>query len=92
MSAYSINSNNTSQTTPKLKRGTLRIYTSTNIFWVIGEDPVASNIKCALLRGGESVEIRLPVDCSRLAVIAVNEPGLVTVTEINGRVKASCSQ
>lgn len=92
MSTYSINSNNTSQTTPKLKRGSLRIYTSTSIFWVIGEDPVASSQKCALLRADESIEIRLPVDCSRLAVIAVNNPGLVTVTEINGKVKPSCSQ
>ena len=91
MSVYSLASNSVSQTTPKLKRGQIRIYSSTSIFWVIGEDPIAKSSGCALLRAGDTIEFRLPVNCSKLAILAVDEPGVVTVTEYNGRVKASCS-
>ncbi len=92
MSVYSLNSNSVSQVSPKLKKGQLRIYTSTTIFWSIGENPTAGNNGCAILRGGSTLELRLPVECSRLAVLAVDTPGVVTISEINGRVKASCAQ
>lgn len=75
---------------PKLKRGLVRIYTSTAVYWVVGENPVANKTTCALLRAGQSIEIRLPVNCSRLAVIAAESPGYVTITDVPGA-KASCS-
>lgn len=93
MSAQSLSTSTTvSQTSSKLKRGKIRIYSSTTIYWMIGENPTASSKNCAVLRAGETIEIKLPVSCSRLAVLAVNEPGVVTVTEVSGGAKASCAQ
>ena len=91
MSAYSLSANTTSQTTPVLKKGKVKIFTTVSIYWTVGENPTASSNRCALLRAGEIKEINLPVSCSRVAVMAVGEPGAVTVTEMSGGAKASCS-
>jgi hypothetical protein len=91
MAAYSLTATNTSQQSPKLKKGTVRIYASVNIYWVVGENPTANNKNCAVLRAGETLELRLPVKCSSVAVLAVNEPGAVTVVEHNGGARSSCS-
>jgi len=89
MASYSINANSVSQTTPVLARGPITITTTVNVFWRVGENPVADN-KCALIRAGTTQTLRIPVKCSKLAVLSVKEPGWVTVHEINGT-KASCS-
>lgn len=73
-----------------MKRGLVRVYTSTAVYWVVGENPTANKTNCALLRAGQSVELRIPVNCSSIAVIAAKEPGYVTVTDVPGA-KASCS-
>lgn len=92
MPAYSINSKtNASVTGPKLKKGRVKITTTTDIFWVIGENPVARSTGCAILRAGKSVELNLPVNCSRLAVLAVTDPGAVSILDITGGARASCS-
>lgn len=92
MPAYSIKSNTkTSTVGPKLKRGRLKITTTTDIFWVIGENPVAKPTGCAILRAGNSLELNLPVNCSRLAVLAISEPGSVGILDITGGARASCS-
>jgi hypothetical protein len=91
MAAYSLTATDVSQQSPKLKKGIIQIYTSVDIYWVIGEDPVATNDCCALLRAGQSIELRLPVKCSRLAVLAVRESGSVTIIEHNGGARSSCS-
>lgn len=91
MSSHSIKSNtDTSTTGAKLKKGLVKITTSTAVFWAIGENPVASRNGCALLPAGETLELQLPVNCSRLAVLAVSEPGSVTIAEVS-KARASCS-
>ena len=91
MSAYSLHASSESQQTPVLKKGIVKIYASVSIYWVVGEKPVATSVKCALLRAGETIELRIPVKCSKIAVLAVNQPGAVTVIEQLGGAKASCT-
>ena len=91
MSAAVIISNTeTSTLGPKMKRGLVRVYASTSVYWVIGENPIANKTNCALLRAGQSIELRIPVNCSRIAIIAAKEAGYVTVIDVPGA-KASCS-
>jgi hypothetical protein len=89
MASYSINAGSVSQSTPVLARGPVTITAQVSVFWRVGENPVADN-KCALLRAGTSQELRIPVKCSKIAFLAVNTPGWVSVHEVNGT-KASCS-
>ena len=89
MASYSINANSVSQPTPVLARGPITITAQVSVFWRVGENPTADN-RCALLRAGASLQLRIPVKCSRIAFLAVNTPGWITVHEINGT-KASCS-
>ena len=91
MASYSILANTSTSTVgAKMRRGRVRIHATTSVFWSIGENPVASREKCALLRAGETLEIRMPVNCSRLAVLAASESGTVVVTEVAGA-RSSCS-
>ena len=89
MASYAILANNTNQTTPVLARGPVTITSEVNIYWRVGENPMADN-RCALVRAGTTQTLRIPVKCSKLAVLAVDQPGWVTIAEVNG-VKASCS-
>jgi hypothetical protein len=91
MSAYSLTVSNVSSQSPKLAKGKIRIFASVNVYWCIGENALASPNGCALLPAGQSIELRLPVSCSRLSVLAVKESGIVTVTETHGGAKASCA-
>jgi hypothetical protein len=91
MAAYSLTATDVSQQSPKLKKGLVRVYTSVDIYWVVGEDPTASANRCALLRAGDTIELRLPVKCSCIAVLAVRAAGAVTVIEHNGGARSSCS-
>jgi len=91
MSAHTITTNTSSSTQGlKLRKGWVKIYASTSVYWTVGENPVASADKCAMLRAGETIELKIPVNCSKLAVLAVNESGYVSVTDFPGA-KASCS-
>ena len=90
MSAYSLSATNVSQQSPVLRKGIVRLYSSVAIYFMVGENPVIDITKCALLRAGETREMRFPVKCSKIAVQAVNTEGFVTITEQNGGVKASC--
>jgi hypothetical protein len=91
MSSYSYTANSTNQQTPVLKKGPVRIFAAVNVYWTVGENPTINTSNSAMLNAGETREIRLPVKCSKIAIQAVNTPGLVTVTEISGGAKASCS-
>jgi hypothetical protein len=91
MAAYSLTATDVSQQSPKLKKGTVRIYTSVDIYWVVGENPTATADRCALLRAGDTIELRLPVKCSCIAVLAVRSAGAVTIVEHNGGARSSCS-
>jgi len=81
-----------SQSTPVLQKGPITIYTEAAVYFVVGENPVAKSSGCALIRAGETVQLRLPVRCSRVAVMAVSTPGTVTITEISGGNSSSCSR
>ena len=90
MASYSIQANDVSQTTPVLQKGPIRIETAVSVYWTVGENPVATD-RCALLMAGQSRELRLPVKCSRIAVLAVSDPGYFTVIEQSGGASSSCS-
>jgi hypothetical protein len=90
MASYSLTATNISQQSPVLKKGVVILYSSVSIYFIVGENPVVDPTKCALLRAGESREMRFPVKCSKIAVQAVGEHGAVTITEQSGGVKASC--
>ena len=89
MASYSINANPVSQSTPVLARGPVTITAQVSVYWRVGENPVADN-RCALVRAGATQTLRIPVKCSKIAFLAVDTPGWVTVHEVSG-VKASCS-
>lgn len=91
MASYNLQATDVSQSTPRLQKGPVTIRAYVSIYFKVGEDPVADTRTCALLRAGESRTLRLPVKCSSIAVIAVDEPGAVTVAEEIGGAKASCS-
>ena len=79
-----------SKTCEKIRKGLIKIHSTTTVYWAIGENPVATQ-NCAVLRAGSTIELRIPVNCSKLAVLAVQEAGTVTVTEVVGGARASCS-
>lgn len=90
MASYSIAATEVSQAFPTLKKGRVRIYSSTDIYYAVGANPIAVAGKCAILRAGETTVITLPV-ASRLAILQVSVPGTVTVTEVSGGARSSCS-
>ena len=89
MASYSINANSVSQTTAVLARGPIIITADVSVYWRVGENPVADT-NCAFVPAGKNLKIRIPVKCSKIAVLAVNESGWVSIRELNGT-KASCS-
>lgn len=89
MASYSIQATNSSQATPVLAKGPITIYTETAVYWRVGTDPMADN-KCAFIPAQGTLSLRIPVKCSKIAFLAVQAPGHVSVLEQNG-VKASCS-
>jgi len=91
MSVYAISAKNTSQQSPTLAKGTIRISTTVSVYWVIGENPQITPGKSAILPAGATRELRLPVKCSKLAVQAVKDPGVVTIVEVLGGASSSCS-
>jgi len=88
MASYSIQASDVSQTTPKLSRGQVSITSSVPIYWVVGENPIADS-RCSIILAHDTRIIRLPVSCSKLAVLAVETPGTVSIVEING-IRSSC--
>ena len=92
MAFYTIIANNISQQTPKLAKGPIRIHTEVPVYVAIGENPTASPKNCMIMRAGEVKELRFPVSCSKVAVVALNQPGQVTVTEEAEGVSSSCSR
>ena len=90
MASYILFAGASSVHSPKLTKGRIRITATVPVYWVIGENPIAKSNTCALLSAGSSIELRLPVKCSSLAVLAVNEPGTVSILEL-GITRPSCS-
>lgn len=92
MASYSLHATSESTHTPnKLTKGLVRILASVPVYWVVGEHPIARSSGCAILAAGQVLELKLPTGCARLAVLAVNKPGSVTVTELPGGASSSCS-
>ena len=89
MASYSLQANDVSQSTPKLPKGTISMISDVPVFWIVGENPTATD-KCALLLAHDVRILKLPVGCSRIAILAVDVPGPISISEINGT-KASCS-
>lgn len=90
MTVYVIQTNQTSQATPVLRKGTIRIQSDVAVYWKVAENPQA-DATCALLRAGQSIDLRLPTKCNRIAVLAVTDSGTVSVQETSGGARASCS-
>ena len=90
MASYSLNANDQSVQTPRLTKGRVRLSTSVNIYWAFGDNPIAGP-GCAMLPAGQNIELKLPVNCIRLAVMAVSIAGSATIIEIQGGARASCS-
>ena len=90
MTSFVINANNQSQATPVLRKGPIKIHATVAVYWRVGEQPTANN-NCALLRAGQSIDLNLPVKCSKVAILAVKDSGTVTVTETGGGASSSCS-
>lgn len=91
MSAYILQANNTNQTTPVLRKGQVKISTTVAVYWTVGENPTAIPGKSALLRAGQTLDLRIPVKCSKIAVLAVKNTGSVVITEHPGGASSSCS-
>jgi hypothetical protein len=89
MASYSIEATSVSQQTPKIGRGTVTIYPSVSVFFAVGENPTAT-VNGAVIMAGASRTLRLPVSCSKIAFLAVDQQGTVSIVEDTG-VKASCS-
>jgi len=89
MASYSLSATNTSTATPKLQRGEIKIIADVTVYFRIGNNPVADN-KCAFIPAGTERQIRLPTNCLQVAVLAVNNPGSVSIVEVS-KTRASCS-
>jgi hypothetical protein len=91
MAMYSFTANDVSQSTPVLQKGPVSIYAAVNIYFVVGENPIANRQNCALIRAGETRHLKLPVKCCKIAVLAVDAAGTVTISEVSGGASSSCS-
>jgi hypothetical protein len=90
MASYSIPVNNsTSSTTDAtLPKSTVEVLATVPVYYMVGSDPTATPA-CAVLPANQTLSLRLPVKCLKIAVLAVDQPGYVSVVEINGT-KHSC--
>jgi hypothetical protein len=91
MSAYILQANNINQTTPVLKKGQVKISAAVAVYWTVGENPIAVPGKSALLSAGQILDLRIPVKCSKISVLAVKDTGTVVITEHPGGASSSCS-
>ena len=91
MTIYSFTANEVSQSTPVLQKGPISIYASVAVYFLVGENPVADTQRCAVIRANETRRINLPVKCCRVAVLAVSDSGVVTISEESGGASSSCS-
>jgi len=90
MASYSISADPTSSsTTPNtLPKSTVQVIATVPVYYMVGSDPTATSA-CALLPANQTLTLRLPVKCLKIAVLAVKDPGYVSIVEINGT-KHSC--
>jgi len=92
MASYSIQASSFSQSTPVLRKGPVSIIASVSVYFVVGENPTVNPNTSALLLAGQTRRINLPVKCSKIAIMAVDTPGSVSIIEESTGTKASCSQ
>jgi hypothetical protein len=92
MASYSIPVNNLTSTTTDgtLPRSTVKVTATVPVYYTVGSDTPTATNRCAVIAAGQTLTLRLPVKCLRIAFLAVNAPGLATIVEVNGT-KASCS-
>ena len=91
MASYSINANSVSQSTPVLRKGPVTLHAGVSVYFKIASDPVADNQSCALLLAGQRRTINLPVKCLKIAVLAVDTHGAISIIEESGGASSSCS-
>jgi hypothetical protein len=91
MASYSIQANDVSQTTPVLRKGPVTLHASVGVYFKIASDPVADRQTCALLMAGQSRTVNLPVKCLKIAVLAVDTHGSISIVEESGGASSSCS-
>ena len=92
MASYSIQANDVSQTTPVLRKGPVTLHAGVNVYFKIASDPTADSQSCALLLAGQSRTINLPVKCLKIAVLAVDTRGAISIIEESGGASSSCSR
>lgn len=91
MKSFTISANKTNQQSEALPKGQIRIRSTVPVYYRIGSDPIVDKLNSAIIKPNTDVEIRIPVKCLKLAVVAVQDSGTVTVTEMTGGARASCS-
>lgn len=92
MAAYNVPVSSTSQTSPPLKKGKIRIVCSVNVFWALGANPTANTKTCTALKANTPLVIVNPFPNNKIAFVTSNESGSVTVTEVLGGASSSCAQ
>jgi len=92
MASYSIPVNNSTSTTTAttLPRSTVQVFANVPVYYTVGSDTPVATDRCAVIAANQTLTLRLPVKCLRIAFLAVDAPGFATIVEINGT-KASCS-
>ena len=92
MASYSIPVNNSTSTTTDntLPKSTVQVSATVPVYYRVGSDNPQATAQCAVIQSGQTLTLRLPVKCLKIAFLAVNQPGYATIVEINGT-KASCS-
>jgi len=91
MASYSIQANDVSQSTPVLRKGPVTLHAGVSVYFKIASDPTADSRSCALLLAGQSRTINLPVKCLKIAVLAVDTHGSISIVEESGGASSSCS-
>jgi len=90
MASYSVYAKlDESQTSPILVRGEIRISADVTVYYRIGENPIADS-RCAVIRAGQSITTTLPSCGLKIAFLATNNSGHVSIVQVN-KTKASCS-
>jgi len=92
MASYSIQANDVSQPTPVLRKGPVTLHASVSVYFKIASDPAADSQSCALILAGQSRTINLPVKCLKIAVLAVDTHGSISIIEESGGASSSCSR
>lgn len=91
MKSFTLQATKQNQQTSVLPKGKIKISTAVPVYYTIGNDPIVDPTNSALIKANTTIEIRIPVKCLKLAIMAVKDSGKVSVTELTGGASSSCS-